>query len=261
MFKPLKVLLVLTSLWVALTWPVGAAPPLQGPSNQPLIDRLKQNTQNNVRISYHAGTGMVSFIGADPAHSIVQPARLPANTGPEAAARGFLAHYGSLFGLKEPAAELGLMKQKALPDGRAFVRFQQRYQGIPVVGGELIVQTDGAQNIISANGEILPELKLDPIPTVSAQTARQSALVKVAKDYQLSPELATAPAIMVRTGATAPSRSPVCPRGSFPPRCVTWISRDHNRSHSCSRTRTRTASPVTATTTRRWSRGRCGRAA
>ena len=32
------------------------------------------------------------------------------------------------------------------------------YQGIPVFGGELIVQVDGANNILSANGEVLPNI-------------------------------------------------------------------------------------------------------
>ena len=124
MFRLFRLLLILTSLWLGLTGLAAASPPHQepsGPSNQQLIDRLKQNTQNKVRIAYHAGTGKVNFIGTDLTHSITSPDLLPAKAGPEVVARGFLAQYGPLFGLKDPAGELGVMKQKTLPDGRASV--------------------------------------------------------------------------------------------------------------------------------------------
>lgn len=44
-----------------------AAPPQQGPSNQNLIRRLNQETAGTVRISIHAETGQVRFIGTSPA--------------------------------------------------------------------------------------------------------------------------------------------------------------------------------------------------
>jgi bacillolysin len=186
MFKLIKVLLILTSLLIGLTWPVAAAPLSQKPSDQQLIDQLKQNTQNQVRITYHAETNQVNFIGTDQAHAIPQPSLLPAGAGPEAAARGFLAEYSQLFGLQNLAAELSVMKEKTVDNGRAFVRFQQHYQDIPIFGGELIVQTDAKQNVISVNGETLPDLKLDTQPAVNAESARQAALAKVASDYNLA---------------------------------------------------------------------------
>lgn len=186
MFKLIKGLLILTSLLIGLSGPAAAAPPPQKPSNQQLIDQIKQSTQNRVRIAYHAETGQVSFIGTDQTHTIAQPSVLPADARPEAAARGFLAQYGQLFGLQNPADDLSVMKEKILDNGRAFVRFQQRYQSIPVFGGELIVQTNAGQDIISVNGEPLPDLKLDARPAVTAETARQAALAKVAGDYHLT---------------------------------------------------------------------------
>lgn len=186
MFKLINGFLILTSLLIGLTGPAAAAPPPQKPSNQQLIDQIKQNTQHRVRIAYHAETGQVTFVGTDQAHAIAQPGLLPADARPEAAARGFLAQYGPLFGLQNPAGDLSVMKERTLDDGRAFVRFQQRYQGIPVFGGELIVQTDARQDILSVNGETLPDLTLDTRPTVPAEAARQAALVKVAGDYHLA---------------------------------------------------------------------------
>jgi Zn-dependent metalloprotease len=179
---------MLITILLGFSKPVAAMPPPQAPltsSDQQLIDQIKQLTQNKVRISYHTDTGKVNFIGADFTNPIAQPGLLPANVNPEVVARGFLAHYGQLFGLKDQANELRVIKEKKLPDGRTFVRFQQRYQGIPIVGGELIIQAGPQQKIISANGEILPDLKLDATPTITAAAARQTALTKVAKDYSL----------------------------------------------------------------------------
>lgn len=163
MINVFKIFPILIILLIGLAGPAAAAPPLQKPSDQQLIDQIKQNTQNKVRISYHAETGKVNFIGTDPAYTISRPKLLPADANPEAAARGFLAQYGQLFGLREAADELNVVKQRTLDDGRSFVRFQQRYQGIPIVGGELIVQVNAKRDIISANGEILPDLELDII--------------------------------------------------------------------------------------------------
>jgi Zn-dependent metalloprotease len=175
-------------LWICfnLIGGVAAMPPGQGSSNQQLIDQLKQNTQNKVRISYHPDTGQVNFIGTELANPIIQPGRLAANASPEAMARGFLAKYGQLFGLKDQSGELRLTKEQIQPDGRSFGRFQQLYKGIPIVAGEMIVQADAKRNVISANGEILPNLDLGTTPTVTAEAARQTALAKTAKDHQVS---------------------------------------------------------------------------
>ncbi len=65
------------------------------------------------------------------------------------------------------------MRSEALP-GRAFVRFQQQYAGVPVLGGELIVQLDGQRNTLSANGEILPDIQLDSAPRLDRGCGHRS---------------------------------------------------------------------------------------
>ncbi len=147
---------------------------------------VSQSTQGDVRISCHHETGKVRFMGVHPDTPMTQPKRLAAGATAEEAARAFLDSYGSLFGLRDPAQELTVMRNKERDGGRSFVRFQQTYHGIPVVGGELIVQVNTQRDVISVNGEILPDLVLDTTPTISAETARQIALDKVSRDYDLS---------------------------------------------------------------------------
>ncbi|MEW5958384.1 MAG: DUF4350 domain-containing protein [Chloroflexota bacterium] len=171
--------------WRGRTPSAQELPPLE-PPDKGLIERLNQETGGQVRIAYHHQTGRVRFIGASPERTIPQPAILGVDPTPEEAARGFLATYGQLFGLTGPERELTVLKRRAPGEGRAFVRFQQIFQGVPVVGGELIVQVQHNWDIISAGGEILPKPALETTPTLTAETARQTALAKVAKDYGLT---------------------------------------------------------------------------
>jgi bacillolysin len=162
-----------------------AGPPPPGTSDATLLEQLNQESQELLRISYHAETGKVRFIGASPTRPISQPTLLATGASPEMAARGFLAVYGQLFGLRDQARELTVMKERLADRGRSFIRFQQVYQGIPVMGGELMVQMDDGKNVVSASGEVLPDLALDPTPAVDASRAKQTALTLVAKYYQL----------------------------------------------------------------------------
>ncbi len=162
-----------------------AAPPAQAPTPTPadasLIDQLQRATGGRASIAYHAQTGRVRFIGTDLAHPIPQ-----GGDPPEQAARRFLETYGPLFGLTDQAQELTVMRVTSADRGRSFVRFQQVYQGIPVVGGELIVQMDAEKNVISAGGEILPGLKVNTTPRLEASTARELARGLVTKYYDLN---------------------------------------------------------------------------
>jgi len=162
-----------------LSFPSAQGPPI--PTDGALIGQLQQETEGQVRISYHARTGKVRFIGTDLEHAITQPVKLAAEATSEEAARRFLAVYGQLFGLTDQAQELTVMRTQTADRGRSFVRLQQVYQGIPVLGGELVVQMDSSKNIISANGEILPDLALDIAPKVNAAAAQERARSLVAK--------------------------------------------------------------------------------
>lgn len=169
--------------------PQEPAPTAPGPTDATLIDQLQQVTQGQVRLAYHARTGKVRFSGSNLDHPIPQPAkRLEAATA-EDAARQFLVTYGQLFGLTDQARELTLMRTRGVDRGRSFVRFQQVYRGMPVLGGELIVQLDADRNTISANGEILPDLALDSTPKLDAVSAQEVARGFVAKSYGLSADV------------------------------------------------------------------------
>ncbi len=157
------------------------APPVLSAAQQTLVQQLKTQAGGRLRISFHAVTGQVRFLGADPAQPIKGSQPLLPGAAPETVARAFLADYGSVFGLTDQGRELTVMRSESLSDGRSFVHFQQTVGNVPVMGGELIVQVGSGQGIISANGELLPHAKAAATPRIAAGDARSRALQAVAK--------------------------------------------------------------------------------
>jgi len=168
--------------WEAESPPVGDMSD-QGGSSAGALDEDWQIYSN-------PATGKARLLTTRSGQSIQQPGFLPAGSTPEAAARSFLGVYGDLFGLSGSPDELKLIKASALEQEegggtplRHFVRFQQLFQGIPVLGGELILQMDADLNVVSVNGELLPDLAVETTPYIDAENARQKAVQAVADEY------------------------------------------------------------------------------
>ncbi len=163
------------------------SPPLQAgeQSNDILIEQLRQQTDNAVQISYHRETEVIRFLGTTLDHAIPQPISLAESVSAQEAAFVFLEKYGRLFGLDAPRDALRLKKTESLADGRSFVRFQQIYEALPVIGGELVVQLNEKNEVLSVNGEILPRLTLDTTPLIDAELARELAIGQVAKNAEV----------------------------------------------------------------------------
>ena len=147
--------------------------------NARLIDELEGA---GAKVAKHSETGEVRFIGTSNGRAIGRPDRLTPDVPAVPAARAHLANYGKLFGIRDEAQELRTEKAKNVGMGRSVVRFQQVYKDVPVLGGELNVNLDGSNNLLVANGELLPHLSLDVDPSVNAQEARETAIEKIAKD-------------------------------------------------------------------------------
>jgi bacillolysin len=137
-------------------------------------DALKRELGPGVRVAAHDETGQVRFVGA-----AARPIDTGAASSRREAARAFLARHGDAFGAADP----GDLEVTSVHGSS--VRFQQRADGIPVVGGELVVNLDAGRDVISASGELLPG-SVDRTPLVTAAGARQEAIAAVAKEHQVS---------------------------------------------------------------------------
>ncbi len=182
----LKKIILSHSFWfflflitVLLPLPAQAAQNIK--ADPQLVKELEKASSGKVDVAYHSKIGYARFIGTELQNPI--PTGLPSNAAPEDAARAFLSTYGKLFGLTNQKQELTVKREKSADGGRSFVRFQQKHKGIPVLGGELNVQTDAGKNIVSANGKVLPGLAVDVTPKISAAAAIEKAIGIIAKTH------------------------------------------------------------------------------
>lgn len=150
----------------------------------PMLPTVSADKPNEITIEYHSGTGMARYLApALAGRALAQPFALNDSVSPEESARSFMSEYGKLFGLKDQSQELTVMRAEDRDGQRSHIRFQQTYQGIPVLGGELIVNIDAAKNVLSVSGEILPDIKLDVSPAIDGAEAQQIALVATSKEH------------------------------------------------------------------------------
>ena len=143
---------------------------------------------DGIKRQVNAESGKVSFIGPESGRAVSASQRswLPLPVQPDPA-MALAKRFAPEFGLKNPERELSEIKTKHSDDGRMSVRYQQNYEGVPVMGGELIVNTNENGDLYSMNGEVSPDLTLSTQPTVDSAQAKESALQAMAKWYQKTP--------------------------------------------------------------------------
>jgi bacillolysin len=144
---------------------------------------LKRELGPSVKVAGHAETGQVRFVGAAPGDAI--PSGAAPGASAREAARSFLSAHGASFGVRDQARDLRVEASKTFRGGRSSVRFQQLLDGVPVLGGELVVNLDADRDVLAASGELLPG-SVARLPRVTADAARAEALAAVAKARKVS---------------------------------------------------------------------------
>ncbi|MBA2489480.1 MAG: M4 family metallopeptidase [Chloroflexi bacterium] len=144
-------------------------------------DRTILATIPGSQVAYHAETGRARFlvVGATRSLSWAKPDQTLISTS-----RAFLADIGPLFGIGRPDTDLELARQMTARDGRQMMRYQQLRAGVPVLGGELIVEMGARGEVRRASGEALPDDW--PVATrasLSPSRAVSAALEVVARDH------------------------------------------------------------------------------
>lgn len=135
------------------------------------------------QINHHTKTGQVNFIGSN-AGSVIALPSTGTSLSAAAAAQEALNAYGPMFGLSNPATELSQTSLRTLDSGRSVVRYQQNYNGIPVIGGEIIVNLSQNNGLLAMNGETSPKLRISTQAQITAQQAKDNAVAAVARWYQ-----------------------------------------------------------------------------
>ncbi len=131
----------------------------------------------------NAESGRVSFITPADGKPLSAVRALGQSIRPQDPAMALAVKYGPEFGVKDPQRSLAAMDSNRADDGRVTVRFQQNYENVPVMGGELIVNTNDNGDLYSISGEVSPGLTIPTQPTIDAEQARETALQSMAKWY------------------------------------------------------------------------------
>jgi Zn-dependent metalloprotease len=95
-------------------------------------------------------------------------------SGPEPGARDFLKDSHGIFGLREDLSDLKTQRVDRTPV-RNHVRFQQTYNGVPVVGAQVLVHSNQQGQVTMVQNDYVPELRILNQDLVAEDAARKTA--------------------------------------------------------------------------------------
>lgn len=158
----------------------------QGTPHDPeALRELLAETGGRAQVGLHRATGTVRFLRLTPGDL-----RLVGRDRAERSAYFFQRH-GRALGLRGPASELVDAGERGDSLGHHRRTYLQRYRGVPVFSGMVLVHFDADDELVAVNGTIVPDIAVDPIPTRSRAQAALVALGEVRR------EVADVPALQV----------------------------------------------------------------
>lgn len=167
---------------------------------------LKADADGPLRIRREGG--VATFVGTPAGTDIDNPA-VGRGTSVSAAARAHLARYGDAIGVDRAGTRLIEHGRSSAAAGGAVVRYQQEVDGLPVLGGDVVVTLDKDRDLASLDANLSDAASVGSA-TVSEDDARATALGTVGRTrvkgataedlgrWVLDPETLPVPAI---TGA------------------------------------------------------------
>jgi len=121
---------------------------------------------------------------------------------PAATAKSFLAEYGILFGIRSKSVDF-TTRRISTGNGRKYVHLQQRFSGIPVFSGEMVVQVSEAGGVgfvmsdVATRTNDLDSGTLPLKPAISSSDAQKDALALIAGEHPQARLSANAPTLCI----------------------------------------------------------------
>ncbi|MFA6391131.1 MAG: M4 family metallopeptidase [Patescibacteria group bacterium] len=143
---------------------------LQNEDGKETLTDLQNKLGDNLQYTIDQNTGNLSFIKSQ-GNGIPLTGASSNAVGGTSMAGLFLKEYGALFGINDPVSDLSVMKETTDALGMKHIRYNQRYAGVPVFGGEVIVHLNGNLTVASANGRAISNTSLDVTPVISSEVA------------------------------------------------------------------------------------------
>ncbi|MFP4501136.1 MAG: M4 family metallopeptidase [Candidatus Hydrogenedentota bacterium] len=151
---------------------------------QEVLGALRAAPAPSAPLIRRAETGHFHYLGAPPEGHFAVPGAAKGGT-PERVAQAFLDTHAAAFGLDAANGALRVHRTAALDD-RTVVRLRQYYQGVPVYGGEVVVQVGAGGMVQSVLSDVARDLTpvttggLTLNPNISSAAAAQTAREAVA---------------------------------------------------------------------------------
>ena len=153
------------------------APVAQRADIQSGIQRLKTDTAGAAKVSVNPATGAARFVriasGSEASFS-----RGMSGTAAEKSA-AFFSNYGAAFGVTNPATQLKAAGEIKDETGGQHLTYKQVYMGVPVFAGLLRTHFDASGELRSVNGNFIPDISLNPVPSRDANEAAARAIEQV----------------------------------------------------------------------------------
>ena len=135
----------------------------------------------------NAETGRIGFIGTAAGATVARPAGVGSASGWRDAARAYADRFGARFGASGPGNELRVESVERGPGGARTVRLGQRIDGLPVVGGELVVNLDERRRATLDQRRGGAGAPAETEPTVSEAEAAKTAIASAARAHDVDP--------------------------------------------------------------------------
>lgn len=176
----------------------GGDPPGADPE---LVRRLKEEARGTVSISTRKSTEFASFVRVSAGGDL-----LPGTSSRmlQGKASSFLAQYGGLFGVQDPASELQLLADFTDNQGNRHSVYQQVYKGVPVFAGILQAHMNANNALTAMNGVFVPNVDVNTAPSLSADQAAARAIADVTANPPVN-EVTGAAADVSGVSASTPS--------------------------------------------------------
>ncbi len=146
------------------------------------VNRLMAHTGGQARISISEATGAASFVGLKAGFQGDLMAESQA--GARLKARAFLSEYSRMLGLRDVDAELTLTGERTDKLGKHHLTYEQSYRGVPVFAGLVRAHFEGDGRLVSVNGNLVPGIRVNPVPSRSAAEAAAMAIALVSGENE-----------------------------------------------------------------------------
>ncbi len=144
------------------------------------LTRLEARAGAPIRVTINPATGAASFLALEGTGILLHGDNVKSK------ALDLFGRYGEIFGIADPARQLEVADSRMDSAGRLHLSFRQVYREVPVFAAVLRVHFDQRGELSSINGTFIPDISLDPEPTVAAGAAAKAGRIHTAKLHDVS---------------------------------------------------------------------------